>query len=327
MCCEEVEDKVDSDNFEPKKKTKNLVLLSIVINILLASSTGYMFLERNQITSQLDDYSLKINELTESTINLEKQLTMATSQLDYYQDLADYYTETSNNENGIPALSGYSTIPIVAVQNVQSGFNIGYEGVVMEAEIELVPGQGRILIDTIPKIGIDLQSSVRTAVINVERLTGNSLSSTDIILTVKSQEEVEVVDGQSAGAALTIAILAACTNQSINQDTCMTGTINSDGSIGPVGGILEKALAAAEKGSTHFLVPQNQSTITYYEPKISGTRHGRTLITYEKKTIDLEEYLTENGYSVIIHEVDKIEDALPLFFNEYPPVIENYTHT
>jgi uncharacterized protein len=311
----ESEDPENNVNVEPKNKHRNIVLLSVIVNILLASLSGYLILEKFQFNNQITDYSSKINELTESTINLEQQLNMTVNQLDYYKDLANYYSEISTNENGITNLSGYSTIPIVAVRTIQSGFRVEYEGVVMEAEIELVEGEGRVLVDTIPKIGIDIQTSVRTAVMIVEELTGASLSNTDIILTVRSSEEVEVVDGQSAGAAITTAILAASTNQSINKEIYMTGTINSDGSIGPVGGVPEKALAAAENGSNQFLVPQGQSAIIVYEPKISRTRRGRSIITYEKKMMELEDYLKEKGYSVIVNEVETIEDAYTLFFN------------
>jgi uncharacterized protein len=305
----------NDDRMESKNNNRNLVLLSVIVNILLASLSGYLILEKSQVNNQMTDYVSKINELTESTINLEQQLNMTVNQLDYYKELADYYSEISTNEIGISNYSGFSTIPIVAVKTIQRGFRIEYEGVVMEAEIELVEGEGRILVDTIPKIGIDIQTSVRTAVMIVEELTDTSLTNTDIILTVRSSEEVEVVDGQSAGAAITTAILAASTNQSINEGIYMTGTINSDGSIGPVGGIPEKALAAAENGSNQFLVPQGQSTIIVYESKINRNSRGRSIITYEKKTMELEDYLKEKGYSVIVNEVETIEDAYTLFFN------------
>lgn len=163
-------------------------------------------------------------------------------------------------------------------------------------------------------MGIDIQTSVRTAVLVAEELTGISLSTTDIILTVRSSDEVEVVDGQSAGAAITVALISAMTNQSVNEGVYMTGTINGDMSVGPVSGIQYKALATAESGSTCFVVPEGQSTIVVYIPKTYKTFHGRTITRYEKELVELEDYLEENGYAVDVLEVANIEEANTLFF-------------
>ncbi len=42
----------------------------------------------------------------------------------------------------------------------------------------------------------------------------------------------------------------------------MTGMINPDGSIGPIGGILQKIDAAYSVGATRFLLPKGQMTYT-----------------------------------------------------------------
>ena len=79
----------------------------------------------------------------------------------------------------------------------------------------------------------------------------------------------------------------------------ITGTINSDCSVGKVRGVPYKALAAAEEGADTVIVPPGQGTVTLYEPKT--IKLGRsTLTTYERVTVSLMEYLQENGYTVDI---------------------------
>jgi len=292
--------------------------LSILLNVVLIPVAGYVLLQNSSLKDQVSNLSSSLDELTESSVILEQQLNMSATQLDYYKKLADYYSGLATFEEGGSGVFGQSTIPIVAVRTIQSGFRVEYEGVVMEAEIEFIEGDGRILVNTVPNIGIDIQTSVRMAVLVAQELTGISLTNTDAILTVRASEEVDVVDGQSAGAAITIAILAALTNQSVKQGVYMTGTINSDGSIGPVGGIAAKALAVAENGSQLFLVPQGQSTIVVYRPTTYEILPGWRRTVYEQETMKLEDYLEEQGYSIIVDEVETIEEAYALFFGQPP---------
>ncbi len=63
------------------------------------------------------------------------------------------------------------------------------------------------------------------------------------------------IDGPSAGALLTCGVLAAVRGDSIRTDAAMTGTINPDGSIGPVAGIAHKIGGAANKGMKLVLIP------------------------------------------------------------------------
>ena len=66
------------------------------------------------------------------------------------------------------------------------------------------------------------------------------------------------IDGPSAGALMTSAVLAAYLGDEIDPTVTMTGTINPDGTIGPVGGIPHKIEGAAAAGKTTVLVPGGQ---------------------------------------------------------------------
>ncbi len=63
------------------------------------------------------------------------------------------------------------------------------------------------------------------------------------------------VDGPSAGMLTTAAFLALLRGDAIRDDVTMTGTINPDGTSGPVGGIPQKLAGAAEKGKHVFGYP------------------------------------------------------------------------
>lgn len=66
------------------------------------------------------------------------------------------------------------------------------------------------------------------------------------------------IDGPSAGTYMTVGVLAALLGDSLRGDVAMTGTINPDGTIGPVGGIPQKIQGAAAAGARLVLVPAGQ---------------------------------------------------------------------
>jgi PDZ domain-containing protein len=73
--------------------------------------------------------------------------------------------------------------------------------------------------------------------------------------------EVEIdsgsIGGPSAGLAFTLTILDLLTAGDLTGglDVAVTGTITGDGTIGPIGGVGQKAAAAREAGAAAFIVP------------------------------------------------------------------------
>lgn len=63
------------------------------------------------------------------------------------------------------------------------------------------------------------------------------------------------IDGPSAGGLMTIGVIAALRGDKIREDSAMTGTINPDATIGPVGGITHKIEGAAAAGKKLVLIP------------------------------------------------------------------------
>lgn len=294
-------------------RVKIILVVSILLNILFASLVTYFLLENNQMQDQIVGLSSSYNQTVLSMKSLEQQLNMTMTQLDYYKKLVESNSSQGSSNSFEGRLIGSATIPIVAVSEIRNLFQTEYEGVVMYSDVELYEGSGRILVNTATKMGVDIQTSLKTASQVAEKLTSISLNNIDILLTVRADQYVEIVDGQSAGAALTTALIAALTNRNIREGVFVTGTINSDASVGAVSGISYKALAAAENGSKVFVIPKGQGTVMVYEPKVRQIFPGTTITVYERKVIDLEEYLSENGYSVDVVEVETMEDVLQIF--------------
>lgn len=199
------------------------------------------------------------------------------------------------------------SIPIVAVSSRG-------KGVVGNLTVKLIPGNNQVLINTNPFLETDIQYSVNKAV-TVAKLKSNYTFDRDFLFDFKAGN-AELVGGESAGAAITIATIAALQNKTLKKDAVITGTIDVDGSIGRVGGIIEKAKAVADAHYKYFLVPKGQSNITYYERVITKEPVGfgfEILNTrYIPKTIDLKE-IAKKEWGLEIIEVSTIDEALPYF--------------
>ena len=201
---------------------------------------------------------------------------------------------------------------IVAVSFDNSGVLGTVDVQIRPSELAAKTGHVRILINTDPFTGIAPQESAETGVKLAENLTGKSLADRDIVFSFNVP--ASVIDGPSAGAAMTVAVIAAIRSKHVRTDAVMTGTIEQDGSIGRIGGVIEKSQAAGEHNLTLFLVPTGQSKGTYYERQIQETRRGGFIfqrVNYVPKTFDLNNY-TMNNYNMETKEVATIQDAVKL---------------
>lgn len=292
---------------DPQRNYMGIILsLSILFNIFFAGTIIY-------VINQQRDLKNDFNELATSTVTLEDELKITQIEKQYYQNQAEYYYGLLDKNNASQGFSGEASVEIVAVRTVRYGASNIYEGIILTATLETEPGEGRILVNTEPRIGIDIQTSIRTAINVVEELTGISLGKTDVILTIEADEENEIVEGSSAGGCLAVALLAILTGDELNENIYFTGSIQTDGTIGQVASVLDKAIAAAEEGASIFLVPQSQATQVIRVRKEKTMIPGVTIATYEAKTISLEDYLNEMGYRMQVKEVKNVEEAYDHF--------------
>lgn len=109
------------------------------------------------------------------------------------------------------------------------------------------------------------------------------------------------VDGPSAGALFTAGMMAAITGATVNPQATMTGTVNPDGSVGPVGGIPDKFKGALKLGYKVLGYPVGQ----------------RVQKDSEGNLVDLEELASQGGAKA--YPVATIYDAYRVLTGQNPP--------
>jgi len=178
--------------------------------------------------------------------------------------------------------------------------------------VEATRGSGRTLTDIDNLLfWADTQHSIRIARKVAENITGKKMEDYNIVYTIEAN--ASLIGGPSAGAALAVATIAVLEGKKLNENVMITGSINHDGSIGPVSAILEKAKAAKEKGAEIFLVPLLQSRDVVYETSEHCEKFGSTEIcTTETKPKKIE---VEKEANITIKEVETIKDAMGYFFD------------
>jgi uncharacterized protein len=164
-----------------------------------------------------------------------------------------------------------------------------FQGITADLYVEIAPGTGRVFVDTMPLTMVDTQASARLAKEVACELLEIDCFIYNFFYTIRS--EYTMVGGPSAGGAMAVATLAVLTNKSLYQDVILTGTINPDGSIGPVGGILEKAEACYKANATLFLIPRGQS-----------------LVTVEGERVDIKDYAASK-WGLEVLEVSYIQEV------------------
>ncbi len=119
---------------------------------------------------------------------------------------------------------------------------------------------GRIRVGVVEESALQLgdqwRASVWLAAFQASLVLDRSLS--DWLMFVELDHHGRGMDGASAGALLTAAMLTGMTGERADPGFAMTGTINPDGTIGPVAGIPQKFQAAMALGKTRLGYPLGQ---------------------------------------------------------------------
>ena len=132
---------------------------------------------------------------------------------------------------------------------------MGESGGLVKVTETMAPGAGNVFITINPHIGLDTQDSLDLAVAYEELMAGGENGACDAFFSFNASDGTDLIDGPSAGAALTTMTYALLENRTMRNDTIMTGTIQPDGTVGAVGGLYEKAKGSAAKGAKYFIVP------------------------------------------------------------------------
>ena len=184
------------------------------------------------------------------------------------------------------------------------------KGVIAKLFVAARTGSGRVLVDINNILFfVDTQNSIRVAERVAQNFSKINLSNVDLIYAIDTP--ASVIEGPSAGAGLTVATVAALENKTLNPGVLITGTINSDGTIGPVGGILAKAESAKKNGAKIFLVPGGQNSQINYKAVKSCETVGIFKYCSTDYMPEKIEFSSDLGIKIV--EVSNIQDALKYF--------------
>ena len=230
--------------------------------------------------------------------------------MDIQNKLHIYSNQSSEDENAIGE-SKFLTIDNSSVVKMKlPAVDSDGEGVLTDMAVEIMNGTGRILVDIDSLLfWADTQQSIQIARDVAANISGKNVSNYDLVYNIYAN--ASIIGGPSAGAAITLATIAALERKPLNDSVMITGTINEDGSIGKVGDVFEKSQAAKSGNATLFLVPEGQGYKTISKTKKECEQYGKVEIC----TINqVTEKLDFNNNSVIrIVEVKNIKDALQYF--------------
>lgn len=166
-------------------------------------------------------------------------------------------------------------------------------GLVATLHLQIEPGEGKIWTATTPLVGTSTQNAEKVAVA-VARKYSKKIGDYDYKFTIDSP--ATVVDGPSAGAAMTMLVISMLNERQIPDYVSLTGTINSEGRVGPVGGIFEKAKEASSTGIKLFMIPKGEAIQTQ---KLAGGAQSVNLLNYAPK-----------NWGMKVVEVATIDDVL-----------------
>ncbi len=196
-----------------------------------------------------------------------------------------------------------------------------HQGVPAVLKVSVSPGTGRIYINVGSLVVGELtQESVEAAVEAACRYTDVNRWKYNFYIDI--QAESPKIDGPSAGAAIALATVAALRDTNVPPTVSVTGTISGDGYVGAVGGIFEKAEAAAREGIKVFMIPKGQRVVNATVPVSEETSPGVVITHYVTKTVDIVEYAREN-WDMNVVEVETLADVVSLALGgEVPGSIE-----
>jgi len=180
-------------------------------------------------------------------------------------------------------------------------------GVLTRIEVQIIDGDGDTFVSVTPLTGMDTQESEKLAVKIAAEMADVDRMQYDVLFKINS--DAEVVDGPSAGAALTLLAYSEFSHQTIRKDLVVSGTIERDGRIGPVGGIFEKAVAVGKSNKYRlFLVPEGQRVQNGVDLNVYGEEQwGMQVVEVQ----DIEEVFNYAFNTVAGEPVVVVEKVLP----------------
>jgi len=187
-------------------------------------------------------------------------------------------------------------------------FAVTDDGKALSAVLRLTlkPGSGRVWTRVEPLVGTSTQTTERIAAKIAEKYSSQA-KDYDYFFEIDSK--ASLVEGPSAGAAMTLLAISMLQDRAVPDTVSLTGTITAEGGVGPVGGVFEKSGEAARIGIELFMIPTGELRQTV---KIDG----------QVKSVNLVDYAYQN-WGMKILEVKNIDDVLQYAFSDLAAIDVN----
>ncbi|VVC04870.1 Archaeal Lon protease [Candidatus Bilamarchaeum dharawalense] len=170
---------------------------------------------------------------------------------------------------------------------------VGDGGGLVKVEMTLAPGPGDVYVTIDPRIGLSTQESIENAVAYGHEISSSN-EQCDVYVNFPNKAGTNLIDGPSGGASFGLMAYSLFNNEEMRRDTIITGTIDRDGNVGPVGGLYEKAKGASTVGAKYFITPEE----TLYE-------------TFLLKN-------AEDKLNLTVLQVDSMDELVGFMFHDKP---------
>jgi len=185
-------------------------------------------------------------------------------------------------------------------------YNDSYEGSPADLYLEIVPGKGRVFMETFPIAKVDTQLSARFAKEVACRYVDVDCSRYDFFYRITS--DTNVIGGPSAGASISALTAALLKGYGVNGSVAITGTINSGGFVGRVGAVKSKIDAARMSGVSVVLIPKGSMIFREEAFLINVSKNGTISEEDNSTFLNLSEYASK--YNISVFEVSTLDDAM-----------------
>ncbi len=140
--------------------------------------------------------------------------------------------------------------------------NNGTSGQLTHIQLNVTSGNGNVSIKGPASVAQDTLSSAETGAAYAARYLGMNLN--DYNFSYHIMDNNSAVSGPSAGLAFTLLAISGLEQKPLLNNFAVTGTISQNGTAGLIGGIFDKASAAAAAGKKFMIVPYTtQQSLEY----------------------------------------------------------------
>lgn len=194
------------------------------------------------------------------------------------------------------------SMPLLAVSELENGT---LKGSMASLRLDVERGSNRVFLETYPASKLDTQFSTRFAKKVACAYTEESCGDKNFFYSIKAGSSI--IGGPSAGAASTILTIGLLKDLDLDEDVVITGTINSGGIIGTVGGIKEKIDISAESGYEKVLIPFNTRQATVENASLDLIEYGRQINVTVVEVATLAEAMRHFTDRRIFEDTEEIE--------------------